>query len=234
MAYALDTEFIARTAYAGVLRAAKSPLTRFMTWAYTSKVQQYPHNPDRANALLDDAGLRRGAGGVRFRTSLIYDSGFSRQAELIRTQLAAVGIQVDLRLMDMNSWVRRLYLEKDYDMGYTNFTHPPDPDVGWKRIYVCSNIVAAPFTNGSQYCNREVDELFERAATELDQRKRGEIYKQLQRKLASEVPVIPLADGIGPWIYRNSEFRGFGNAGSKEQFAFGEKTWWTKGSTSRG
>jgi len=233
MAYALDVEFIARTAYAGVLRPAKSPLTRFIPWAYTSKVQQYPHTPARANALLDEVGLRRGSGGVRFRTSLIFDAGFARQAELIKTQLGDVGIDVNLRLMDMNSWVRRLYIEKDFDMGYTNFTHPPDPDVGWKRIYVCSNIVQAPFTNGSGYCNSQVDALFDQAAKELDQRKRGEIYRQLQRKLASDVPVIPIADGIGPWIYRNSEFRGFGNAGSKEQFAFGEKVWWTKGSTSR-
>lgn len=233
MAYALDVEFIARTAYAGVLRPAKSPLTRFIPWAYTPKVQQYPHNPARANALLDETGLQRGSNGVRFRTSLIYDPGFSRHAELIKTQLGAVGIAVDLRLMDMSSWVRRLYLEKNFDMGYTNFTHPPDPDVGWKRIYVCSNIVAAPFTNGSQYCNRQVDELFERAATELNEAKRGDIYRRIQRKLASEVPVIPIADGIGPWIFRSSEFRGFGNNGSKEQFFFGEKVWWTKGSSSR-
>lgn len=233
MAYALDVEFIARTAYAGVLRPAKSPLTRFIPWAYTPKVQQYPHNLARANAILDETGVRRGSNGVRFRTSLIYDAGFSRQAELIKTQLNEVGIVVDLRLMDMNSWVRRLYLEKDFDMGYTNFTHPPDPDVGWKRIYVCSNIVAAPFTNGSQYCNQQVDQLFDDAATELDQAKRGELYRRLQRKLASDVPVIPIADGIGPWIYRNSEFRGFGNNGSKEQFFFGEKVWWTKGTSSR-
>ena len=233
MAYALDVEFIARTAYAGVLRPAKSPLTRFIPWAYTSKVQQYPHNTTRANALLDETGLRRGSNGVRFRTSLIYDPGFARQAELIKTQLGEVGIVVDLRLMDMNSWVRRLYIDKEFDMGYTNFTHPADPDVGWKRIYVCSNYVKAPFTNGSGYCNAEVDRLFDQAAAELDQKKRGDIYKRLQRKLASDVPVIPIADGIGPWIYRRSEFRGFGNAGSKEQFAFGEKVWWTKGSSSR-
>lgn len=233
LAYALDVEFIARTAYARVLRPAKSPLTRFIPWAYTSKVQQYPHDTDRANALLDEAGLRRGAGGVRFRTSLIYDVGFARQAELIKTQLGEVGVVVDLKLMDMNSWVRKLYLEKDYDMGYTNFTHPPDPDVGWKRIYVCSNIVAAPFTNGAQYCNKEVDELFEQAAVQLDQAKRGEIYRKLQRKLASEVPVIPLADGIGPWIFRTSKFRGWGNGGAKEGFFFGERVWWTEGSASR-
>lgn len=234
IAYALDKDFIARTAYAGVLKPARSPLTRFIPWAYTSKVQQYPHNPARANTILDEIGVRRGANGVRFRTSLIFDSGFARQAELIKAQLAEVGIVVDLRLMEMNTWVQRLYIQKDFDLGYTNFTHPADPDVGWKRIYVCSNIVAAPFTNGAQYCNPEVDRLFEQAATELDERRRGDIYKRLQRKLASEVPVIPLVDGIGPWIFRSSEFRGFGNAGSKEQFAFGEQVWWTKGAPSRG
>ncbi|MBA3427774.1 MAG: ABC transporter substrate-binding protein [Actinobacteria bacterium] len=234
MAYALDTDFIARTAYAGVLRPAKSPLTRFIPWAYTAKIQQYPHNPARANAILDEVGLRRGTNGTRFRTSLIFDAGFSRQAELIKAQLGEVGIVVDLRLMEMNTWVQRLYIQKDFDMGYTNYTHPADPDVGWKRIYVCSNIVAAPFTNGASYCNQEVDRLFDEAAAELDEKKRGDIYKRLQRILASDVPVIPIADGIGPWIFRSSEFRGFGNAGSKEQFAFGEQVWWTKGAVRRG
>lgn len=233
MAYALDTDFIARTAYAGVLRPAKSSLTRFIPWAYTPKVQQYPHNVDRANALLDETGVKRGTNGVRFRTSLIYDAGFARQADLIKSQLGDVGIVVDLKLMDMNSWVRKLYIDKDFDMGYTNFTHPADPDVGYKRIYVCSNYVKAPFTNGSGYCNEQVDTLFDQAAAELDQKKRGDIYKQIQRKLASDVPVIPLVDGIGPWVFRSSEFRGFGNSGSKEQFAFGEKVWWTKGTSSR-
>ena len=234
IAYALDTDFIARTAYAGVLKPAKSPLTRFIPWAYTSKVQQYPHNVARSNAILDSIGLRRGSDGVRFRTSLIFDAGFSRQAELIKAQLGDVGIAVDLRLMEMNTWVQRLYIQKDFEMGYTNFTHPADPDVGWKRIYVCSNIVAAPFTNGAQYCNPQVDRLFDQAAKELDEKKRGDIYKQLQRKLQSEAPVIPLVDGIGPWILRTSEFRGFGNSGSKEQFAFGEQVWWTKGAVRRG
>ena len=233
IAWALDKDFIARTAYAGQLRPARSPLTRFLTWAYTPNVQQYTRDVARANELLDEAGLRRGSNGVRFRTSLIFDTAFARQAELIKAQLGEVGVEVDLRLMEFNAWVQRLYVQWDFDMGYTNFTHPPDPDVGWKRIYVCSNIVKAPFTNGSGYCNPAVDRLFDQAAVELDQAERGTIYKQLQRILASELPVIPLVDGIGPWIYRSSEFRGFGNAGSKEPFAFGEQVWWTKGSVSR-
>ena len=232
IAYALDKGFIARTAYAGVLGPATSPLTRHIRWAYTPKVQQYPRNLARARALLDQAGLRRGEGGIRFRTSLIFDAAWARQAELIKSQLGDVGIDVDLRLMEFNTWVRRLYLEWDFDMGYTNFTHPPDPDVGWKRIYVCSNIVKAPFTNGAGYCNHTVDRLFDRAAVELSRRKRAALYRQIQAIVARDVPVIPIADGIGPWIYRN-EFQGFANAGSKAPFAFGERVWWTRGTARR-
>lgn len=228
IAWALDKDFIARTAYAGVLKPAKSPLTRFLSWAYTPKVQQYTHDANRANELLDQAGLPRGSNGVRFRTSLIFDAGFARQADLIKAQLGVVGIDVDLKLMEMNTWVQRLYVQWDFDMGYTNYTHPPDPDVGWKRIYVCSNIVKVPFANGSGYCNPDVDRLFDRAAEELDPVKRADIYEELQRTLASDVPVVPLVDGIGYWIY-STEFRGFGNAGSKENFFFGEQVWWTKG-----
>jgi peptide/nickel transport system substrate-binding protein len=232
MAHALDKGFIARTAYAGVLGPATSPLTKHIPWAYTNRVQQYPRNLARARQLLDQAGMRPGAGGVRFRTSLIFDAPWTRQAELIKAQLAEVGIEVDLRLMEFNTWVQRLYVDKDFDMGYTNFTHPPDPDVGWKRIYVCSNIVPAPFTNGAQYCNRTVDRLFDQATRELSRPKRGALYRQIQEIVARDVPVIPLADGIGPWIYK-SEFQGFTNAGSKGPFAFGERVWWTKGTARR-
>jgi peptide/nickel transport system substrate-binding protein len=232
MAHALDKGFIARTAYAGVLGPATSPLTRHIPWAYTNRVPQYPRNLVRARQLLDAAGVRAGGDGVRFRTSLIYDAAWSRQADLIKAQLAEVGIVVDLRLMEFNTWVQRLYVDKDFDMGYTNYTHPPDPDVGWKRIYVCSNIVAAPFTNGAQYCNPAVDRLFDRASRELNRRTRGELYRQAQAIVARDVPVIPLADGIGPWIYK-SEFQGFANAGSKAPFAFGERVWWTKGTARR-
>jgi peptide/nickel transport system substrate-binding protein len=165
---------------------------------------------------------------VRFRTSLIFDSAFSRQAELIKAELGEVGIVVDLRLMEFNTWVQRLYVQWDFDMGYTNFTHPPDPDVGWKRIYICSNIVKAPFTNGSGYCNRVVDRLFARAAIEPNLKRRAAIYRQLQRILARDLPVIPLADGIGPWMW-HSDFQGFNALGSKGAFSFGEKVWWTKG-----
>lgn len=100
MAYALDKKFIAETAYAGVLAPATSPLTRHIRWAYTSKVQQYPRNLARARALLDRAGVRPGGEGVRFRTSLIFDTAFARQAELIKAQLGDVGIAVDLQLME--------------------------------------------------------------------------------------------------------------------------------------
>ena len=232
MDYALDKKFIARTAYAGQLGPATSPLTKSIRWAYTSKVQQYPHNLARARALLDQAGLRPGNNGVRFKTSLIYDAAFSRQAELIRAELGDVGIDVDLKLMEMNTWVRRLYTDWDYDMGYTNFTHPPDPDIGFKRIYVCSNIVKAPFTNGAGYCNRTVDKLFDQAAVALNQKKRAVLYRRIQVILARDVPVIPLADGIGPWIWTN-EFRGFDAVGAKGPFAFGDRVWWTKGSKRR-
>ena len=232
VAHAIDRAFIARTAYAGLLGPATSTLTKHIRWAHTSKVERYPRNLRRARSLLDAAGYRAGDGGVRFKVSLIFDPPFARQAELIKEQLGDVGIDVDLRVMDMNSWVNRLYLQWDFDMGYTNLVHPPDPDIGYKRAYVCSNIVKVPFSNGSGYCNPRVDRLFDRAAVEPIQKKRAALYHEIQRIIARDVPHIPLVDGIGPWIF-TTEFKGFEAAGSKATYHFGEKVWWTKGSARR-
>jgi peptide/nickel transport system substrate-binding protein len=232
MAYAIDRAFIARTAYAGLLGPATSTLTKHIRWAHTSDVETYPRNLRRARSLLDAAGYRAGEGGVRFKASLIFDPPFARQAELLKEQLGQVGIELDLRVMDMNSWVNRLYIQWDFDLGYTNLVHPPDPDIGYKRAYVCTNIVKVPFSNGSGYCNRRVDRLFDQAALELNQKKRAQLYQEIQRIIANDVPHIPLVDGIGPWIF-SAEFKGFESAGSKATYHFGEKVWWTKGSRSR-
>jgi peptide/nickel transport system substrate-binding protein len=47
-----------------------------------------------------------------------------------------------------------------------------DPAVGISRLYVCDNIRHQAYTNTSGYCNKKVDELFEKAARETNFEKR--------------------------------------------------------------
>lgn len=228
MAHAIDRDFIARTAYAGTLKAATGPLSQFFPPFYTSDVTKYPRDPARARALLDEAGLAPEPGGVRFRASFIYDQPLAQAAEVVRAQLAEVGIALEPQVMDFNAWVRKLYIDWDFDLGYSQFTDPPDPDIGLRGRFVCGNIKKVPFGNGGAYCNARVDELFATAASEADEGRRIQMYNEVQRIIVDDQPQIFLVDGIGPVAY-DQAFQGFDKAGSKSPYYFGETVWWTQG-----
>lgn len=228
IAFAIDQELIAETVYAGLFQPATGPISRGLEWAYTADVKEYPHDPERARALLDEAGLVPGPDGVRFRTSLIFDQGFAPVADILKQQLGAVGIDLDLQLMEFNAWVDKLYLQWDFDVGYSQLTDAPDPDFAAKSLFTCANIVKVPFVNAEGYCNEEVDSLFALAASETDRARRAELYAEIQRILVEDLPHIPLVDGIGPWAF-SSEFEGLVDAGAKSPYYFGHTAWWTEG-----
>jgi peptide/nickel transport system substrate-binding protein len=46
------------------------------------------------------------------------------------------------------------------------------------------------FTNGTGYCNPEVDQLFERGATYAETSQRAPYYFQLQKILAEDLPIL--------------------------------------------
>ncbi len=232
MAYAIDRDFISRTAYAGILKPATGPITSTFAPFYSDAVEKFPHDPAKAKRLLDAAGLKPGKDGVRLRTSLILDPGFAPAAEVIKRELGEVGIELDLKVMEFNAWVNQLYIKHDFDLGYSQLTDAPDPEIGTRRAFTCANRVPAPFTNGSNYCNKRVDALFERAASEPDQAKRVELYAEVQKIIVRDEPNIFLVDGAGPYAH-DADFTGFADAGAKATYYFGDTVWFKKGSASR-
>lgn len=233
MAHAIDRDFISRTAYAGTLKPATGPITYVLEPFYSDDVEDPAYDPARAQALLDEAGLEPDEDGVRLRTSLIFDQGFAPTAEILKQQLGEVGIDLELEVLEFNAWVKKLYIEGDFELGYSQLTDPPDPEIGTRRVFTCDNRAPVPFSNGAGYCNERVDELFEQAASEQDLGRRIELYEEIQQIIVREQPHVFLVDGKGPYAY-DAAFAGFQNAGAKATYYFGDTAWWTQGSESRG
>ena len=170
---------------------------------------RYERDVAGANQLLDEAGLPRGPSGVRFPLTVLYDTSFAKLAEVLRDQLAAVGIDLQLRLMERNAWIDAVYKRWDFDLALTHFENGPDPDIGVKRGYVSSNIVPIPFSNAAGYHNPGVDELFDVAARELDRAARTRAYFEIQESLLRESPYIWLIEsGHLSGVAFRSEFQG--------------------------
>ncbi|WP_158743613.1 ABC transporter substrate-binding protein [Acidisphaera sp. L21] len=202
IAYAIDRKFIIDNIQYGFGKPATGPIssTFAASGLYTDDVLRFDV-PDRiaiANKLLDDAGLKRGEGGMRFATTLEVNSfgqQWQRQAEYLKQALAVIGIDLTLRSEDTGAWLRRVYTNYDYGMSEPFFSNLSDPVIGVQRQYVTNQIrKGVDFVNNTFYSNPEVDTLFTAGAQEIDPAKRAEIYHKIQKILVTDSPVIWLTE----------------------------------------
>jgi peptide/nickel transport system substrate-binding protein len=77
-----------------------------------------------------------------------------------------------------------------------------DPTVGVQRLYWSKNFKpGVPFSNGSAYSNPKVDALLEASAIEVDDKKRVEQWREIQRILVEDLPAIDIASQPELTIY---------------------------------
>ncbi|MDQ7840876.1 MAG: ABC transporter substrate-binding protein [bacterium] len=203
LALAINRVQIVTQAMGNLARPARGPFGDGFKWAFSPESDYnrlYPYNVERANALLDEAGLPRGAGGERpVRLRMVYDAArapIAATAAIIRDNLRAVGITVDLQPMDRAVMIERIYTRPDYELTVQTFTSGGDPAIGYHRIYA-SAAPGTPFVNATGYSSQEVDSLLNRAAEVPERAARGKIYAQASKILAADVPTLMLFDEIG-------------------------------------
>jgi peptide/nickel transport system substrate-binding protein len=203
IAYAIDRNFVTKNVWYGFGKPAVGPISSFVkaSGAYTEEGVKKFDVKDRveiANRLLDEAGLKRGANGIR--TKIVHDvspfgDDYRRMGEYIKQALARVGIEVELRSRDYPTFVRQVHNEYDFNMTSTWAIGMADPTLGVERQTWSKTInPKVPFGNVSQYVNPEVDKRWEAAQTETDPAKRNQLFHELQRLLVEDSPIIWLME----------------------------------------
>jgi peptide/nickel transport system substrate-binding protein len=198
LSHAIDREALVRLVWQGYGKPATGPIPSSVAQYYQRGTPQ-AFDPKRAEQLLDDAGLKRGADGKRFRINLVSGSGDSlesnRAGEFIKQYLGRVGIEVDLIIEDSAAYLRRIYTDADYDIMTSSLHRLPDPTLGVQRLYWTKNIIkGAPWTNGSGYSNPELDQIMEAAAAEGDPAKRRSLVARWQEIAQEDVPILDLVE----------------------------------------
>ena len=220
VSYALDRKFMIDNIWFGFGKPSTGPISSNFQSAglYEGNVRDYAV-ADRvavANKLLDEAGLPRGAGGIRFKMvhdMLPYGDEWRRLGEYIKQALGDVGIDVSLRYEDVPTWLKRVFTDYDYDLTSTFYYNLSDPVMGVHRQYHSSMIrKGTVFVNGSQYSNPEVDGLLNAATVELDAKKRAEQYSRFQKIVADDVPLIFLTEMQFTTVFNKKVKGAFGDA----------------------
>ncbi|WPB55395.1 ABC transporter substrate-binding protein [Xylophilus sp. GOD-11R] len=198
-AHAIDRNALLKVVFLGYGKAATGPVPSSVVNYYSPDTRAYPYDIKKAAALLDEAGLKPGAGGKRLKITLDYDAGggvtATRPAEFIKQSLARVGVEVELRGGDTATYLRRIFTDQDYDLMISSLHRLPDPTLGVQRLFWTRNIVkGAPWTNGSGYSNPELDRIMEAAGAEADIGKRKALIRQWQQIVQEDLPVLDLIE----------------------------------------
>ena len=198
LSYPVDKRNIIEKINYGLAVPVESPV--FVERAeYNRTLAPYSFDPERAKALLADAGwvdtnddgvLDREFNGERkdLRFELMAGSGFApaRDAGLaIVDSFKRVGIGASLRAIDFSIMLARAS-QFDYDgimLGWVGTAGPPDL---YNRFHSSQAIEGG--WNRSSFKNAEADRILEAYRSEFDSEPRKELYDRLQEILYEEQP----------------------------------------------
>lgn len=188
--HALDKEALVRDLLQGTAVVAAGPVAEAFSWAHDPDLKPYPHDPERARALLKEAGVVEGT-----PLTLLAPRGGSgmlapmAMAAAIQGDLARVGLKVKIESFEWNAYLARVNagLDATADMAEMAWM-TNDPDT---LFYLALRSEATPDKGGFNsgwYQNPDVDQRIRAARTEMDRDRRAERYRALQRLIHDDAP----------------------------------------------
>lgn len=186
IAHALDKEAMANAVLFGFGGAACSIIAPTVAF-YDPETPCLTYDLEAAQAELAQSSAPDG-----FDTEFLVGDNPTNVAiaEIIQGQLAPLGINVSLRLIDEGQFYETLS-SLDYEMGYAGWTMDiPDPDEQIAFMLDYETGGADSYSTG--YNNPDMIELVQSAQQEFDEAARQELYSEIQALHAAEVPHIPL------------------------------------------
>ncbi len=199
MLYAIDRETLVNEFHFG--GQASTIWTHHLghNWLLPNEaLNEYSYDPDQARELLDAAG---------WDPEQVVDFTFgggepADEVLFIAQNLEDVGIKVELRSRgDGAASTKSFYEDIDHDIAWGCNEMGFDPH--WTaNYYLCDALWANGGYNAQNYCNPELDALYEQARFTLDQEERKAIYQKAQQILNEDLSKIVVRLVIRPWVMR--------------------------------
>jgi peptide/nickel transport system substrate-binding protein len=145
---------------------------------YVDLTGVYKQDKQKARQLLAEAGY---PGGLTLRISLIPFAYARRGGDILASQLADVGIKLQVANVEFPLWLDQVFTQHNYDLTIINHVEPRDiGNYGNPKYYW-------------GYDNPQVAALLQQADAEQDRTKRNELYGQVQRRIT--------ADAVNAWLF---------------------------------
>lgn len=209
IAYAVDRDAIIEYLWRGQARPADSVLPP-ENWAYFDGIRRYPYDPERARALLAEAGHD----GLEFTYKTSQDETGRLVAAVLQQQFADIGITMSIRSNEFATFFADVLAGnfQMYSLRWIGGNNDPDHF----NLVFHSGLVPPNGANRGRYRNAQVDEWIERARREADLETRRALYADVQRVVSEELPYVSLwyPDNVavynerieGLWLFPTGNF----------------------------
>jgi len=231
--YALDRDAMLDAIQLGYGEVAVGTIPT-MSWAYNPDEidLRYPYDPDRAKALLDEAGWTdtngngtRDKDGQELSFTMYTSAGnVEREAYLtvIQEYWREIGVEMTPFPEPFPALIERLTESFDFEAFLVGFTWGAAVDQS--IMFTCDAAGGNGF-NFTSYCNEEVDAILREALSETDRDRRIELYTAFQNIVMEELPETILffsrsIDGVSTRVHNL-----FPNG---VNVAFNAHTWWVE------
>lgn len=197
LSMALDRQSMLRNVFDTIGVLGSGPFPRALA---DTGVKLLPFDTAHAAALLDSAGWRAGADGVRAKagrplafTLIVPTSSRTRMryAVLVQEQLKKLGVRVDIDAMDFNAYLPR---QNAGNFDAAMFAISPDPS----RSSALQNWATVGLPPAGQnhlyYSNPKFDALLDTALASFDTTRLKRYYRQAMQTLVDDAPAVWLYD----------------------------------------
>lgn len=192
--FALDRRELVKGVLYGLGEAANGPY-KPGTWQYNELIKPRPYDPDKARALLAEAGWTDSDGdglldkdGKPLDFTIITNQGNTQRIKtgvIIQQRLRDVGIKVELRTVEWAAFIKEFIDKGRFDATILGWNILQDPDI--YSVWHSSMAVEGGL-NFTRYKNTELDDLLERGRRLVVPEERKPIYDRVQQILHDEVP----------------------------------------------
>jgi peptide/nickel transport system substrate-binding protein len=223
--YAIDKQQIVDKVLLGAGQVAygeMNPLYAQWYWEPTGD-EKRTFSPDKAKALLDQAGYKMGSNGYRVGpdgkdltlrfVARSENQDSQDEAQYIQEWLKDIGIKVNVSVMSEDALTDTIG-KGNYDMFQWDWSFGPDPD-STLSVFTCDSrstedggAISAGWSD-SFYCNPQFDALYKQQQTIIDPAQRKPVVEAALKNLYDNAMYSTLYYGKTLEAYRNDRFTGF-------------------------
>ena len=181
VAYAIDRQQLIDLAWPGYGKAWYSPVPEGFFGA-TTDVPHFEHDVAKAKQLLSEAGYPNGLDV----TLNVYDTQ-KLGSDVLSEQLKQVGIRITEEVLDQPTFIGRVVQNQGINFSLHCCQRQPDADI------ILSDMFSPKYRGAIYISHADLESDLAAARKELDTAKRQQMYVDLQKKIITDVDMIPIA-----------------------------------------